>query len=269
MPPVKEILPLTRRERVVNWGNSATSQGGGITSLLQLDVEQAEDFLLTIECTEFIVPSDSLGTADYRPYARVSWGHGAADVCGEFEVTQRQQIPVPGSKVTVQVYVKALPLASDEAETIAAYVPGDVVASFRGFVAPSIAFSVPTFWLTDYGNSSGQIVGPPASNPLVVGQQCRIVTLRAWGIEAEGPFLRYFMLFDESTAPADGDSPCDIWPLVLSDSATSPGITQIPPDAFRFTRAFAQGLGWAISSTPFALTIDTGAAAFVTVELQQ
>ena len=263
--PVRPRLATTRREHQVNYGNSAHIQGSARASLFTMSQEQGSDLLVTIECASLALPASALGTGDFRPYAHVAWGHGAIDVEADFEVTYRQRIPVAASTVKVDVFLKALPLAQSDGTVRFAPVPSDASADFRGFVSEGIDAEplFPTMWLTQMGLSGGNLVGPRGLG-LLVGQQVRLVALRAFADLAAAGASRFLLVFDQAAAPADGDIPVDGAPFEPGVAGTSARAAAL---ALPQTRAFVHGLAWAVSTTPLVLTLDPAAQALVTAEL--
>ena len=261
--PVRPRLGGTRREHQVNYGNSANVEGGRRAPLFTMSQEQGSDLLVTIECASLSVPAAAIGTGDFRPYAHIAWGHGGTDVEADFEVTYRQRIPLCASGVNVEVFLKSLPLAQANGTQVTAPVPAAARASFRGFVSEGTDAEplFPTMWIVQMGVSAGNLVGPKGRGVLVA-QQARLASLRAFAIDTAGAGPRYLQLFDGSAAPADGALPVDVFPLPADSAAAA-----VPPHAFGQTRAFTQGLAWAVSSTPFVLTRDVSAQAFVAAEL--
>ncbi len=263
--PVRPRLATTRREHQVNYGNSAHVQGGGRASLFTMSQEQGSDLLVTIECGALVLPGAAIGTGDFRPYAHVAWGHGGTDVEADFEVTYRQRIPIAASTVKVDVFLKALPLAQSDGTTRLAPVPSEASADFRGFVSEGIDAEplFPTMWLTQMGAAAGNLVGPRGVG-LIVGQQGRLVNLRAFGELAAAGASRFLLLFDQATSPTNGDVPVDGAPF---EPSVAGGAARAAALALPQTRAFAQGLAWAVSTTPLVLTADPAAQVLVTVEL--
>ncbi len=266
--PVRARLPTTRRQHAVNWGNSISVKDAQVSTLLYVSEEDGGERMLTIQCTALAIPPIAIGTGDFRPYAHIAWGHGGADVETDIEVTYRQRISIPASKVSAQVFIKSMPLAESDGTFLQPVVPAGSSASFRGFVSEGVDGNplYPTLWLTQMGVNAGTLVGPKGVG-MIVGQQARLVSFRGWAVEsAGGGGLRFFHLFDQAKAPANGDIPVDGFPIAVPASNAGPGET--PPLPFVFTRAFTHGLAWAVSSTPFVLTLDATAQAFVTAELQ-
>ncbi len=261
--PVRPRLAGTRREHQVNYGNSANVEGGRRAPLFTMSQEQGSDLLVTIECATLALPATAIGTGDFRPYAHLAWGHGGTDVEADFEVTYRQRIPICASGVNVEVFLKSLPLAQADGTQTIAPVPASARASFRGFVSEGTDAEplFPTMWIAQMGLSAGNLVGPKGVGVLV-GQQVRLASLRAFAVDATAAGPRYLQLFDRAAAPADGAVPVDVFPLPAGAAAEA-----VPPQVFGQTRAFVQGLAWAVSSTPFVLTLDASAEAFVAAEL--
>jgi hypothetical protein len=264
---VDNVIPTIRKQRQVNFGNTVTLKSDGAESLLSMSQTDSSELLLVLEALSFFIPPAALGSGDWRPYARVEWGHGAIDVSAEFEITGlRQRIPLAGSAVSVKCFIKALPLAQSNGTVLFAQTPALATATIRGFVADGTDAEplFPTQWLTQMGLSAGLLIGPQGVG-LRTGQQARLVNLRAFAFAGGGPTLVFLQLFDQPTVPVNGNIPVDVFPLLAPPSADP---SQVPPLAFGQSRPFAQGLGWALSSTPYVLTLSA-ATAFVSAEVIQ
>jgi hypothetical protein len=265
---VDEVIPTLRRQRQVNFGNAVTLNGDKAEPLLSVSQADSCELLLVVQALTFSVPSAALGTGDWRPYVRVAWGHGGTDITAEFEVTGlRQRIPLAGSKVDVAAFIKAIPLAQDDGTELLAPVPSGSSATIRGFLAEGTDAEplYPTQWVTQMSKSAGLLVGPQAASPVVTGQQGRLANLRAWAFQGGAAALVYFQLFDLPRVPVNGDVPIDAFPLTAPPSAEP---TQVPAQAFGQSRPFVNGLAYALSSTPYVLTLSA-ATVFVSAEIEQ
>lgn len=265
---MRPMLPTGRRERPINYGNQAVVQGSARVALMNMQRDESTPLLLTIQTQTLEIPDEALGTGDFRPYAHVAWGHGGIDVEADFEITARTRIPLAGSTINVTVFVKSLPLATNDG-FVGAPVPPATLARFRGFVTNGTDAEplYPTRWLTQMGVASGLFVGAASPPAAIVGQQLRLSSFRGHATgAAAGAFLQ---IFDQSVAPIDGDIPVDEIAINLQTAA---GVRADPTGDRGFSlgeqRALVQGLGWAISSTSGVLTIVGGASAFVTAEFQ-
>jgi hypothetical protein len=271
--PTLEMIPGTRRERQANWGQPFAVSGAQKAPLVDVDQEQATNFLVTVQVARLSIPQGLEG--DIRPYARIEWGHGTIDTSQDFEVTRRQRIAVTGSKVRVVGFLKSMPLAlSNGTAAVLSPIPSTCTAQFVGFASVDTDAQPlsPTYWLLQMGTYQGNLVGPLGLAPpaIQIGQQVRLVTLRGFVIltgEA-GPTQVFLQLFDLPFVPVAGELPVDCFPLV-ADSSSTPAtpVQSIAPDNYKFTHAFTQGLAWGVSSTPFFYTPITTAEAFVKVEL--
>lgn len=268
---VDERIPGTRRQRQVNFGNTQSVVGDQRQPLVDVSQEDSSDLLLTVKCEALSIPAASIGTGDWRPYVKVAWGHGGIDVEAEFEVTFRQRIPLSASKVDVSCFLKSVPLPQSDGTVLFIPVPPTATAAFRGFLSEGTDAEpyYPTRWAEQMDLNAGTLVGAPGIG-LYTGSQARLVTFRGWALTEvqgqTGPFARYLHLFDQNTVPVSGDIPVDGWPITCPPTAEP---SQVPPDAFKCTRSFTQGLSWAISTTPFVLSLDTHASAFIVAELMQ
>ena len=272
MGTLREIIPSGRRERRINLGNQATVSGANAVALLNWQSDVDTPMVFTIVCERLSVPADEIGEADFRPYAHVCWGHGGIDMEADFEITARTRIALSCSTANIKVYVASLPLAQPGGTyNELPQTPDDVEASFRGFIATGIeadAF-LPTRFQNQYGVVSGLVVGAPKSAAPIIGQQLRLTSFRAFATTTGDAFGGYLQLFDQSTAPANGDIPAVSIPLNVNVSAPTNFVAPAAADydAPR-TRGFVFGLGWAISTTPFVLTLAADTEAFVTAEFE-
>lgn len=263
--PVRPRLETTRRERVVNYGNDCKTQADGVASLFHMSQEDGRPFLVTVECSLLTIPPAVALTGDFRPYIHMAWGHGGADVEADFEVTYRQRITVAASTVDVKAGVRSLPLAQSNGTFLQPTVPPTVLAEFRAFVSegPDANPLFPTFWLTSLGANKGNFVGPSGIG-MVLGQQCRMATVRAFANAVEGGAQTvYLQLFDQPTVPANGDIPVDVFPMNVPPFTEPHGPLPVPLGQ---TRAFTKGCAWAISTSPYLLTLDANSTAFITAE---
>jgi hypothetical protein len=251
---VRPILPHTRRLRVANYGTTQDVVGSQVAPLFQWSAEQSDSVAVYVQVPEFDIPEAAIGTADFRPYVRLDWGHGGAFATTEFEVTRRQRIALVGSTVDLKCFIKALPLATADGYVKAA-VPVDARATFRAFMGEGLdGLSLyPTQWITQFPGNAG----------LIVDHDARLSELRGF-VTGGGATLVYLLLFDQDTVPTGGETPVEALPLIVP-----PGASGMPALELGQTRAFVHGLAWAVSSTPFVLTLVTGANAFVCAELEQ
>jgi hypothetical protein len=251
--PVRPIIPTTRRERVANYGDAQRVTGPNLATLFHWSAEQSWQIVLYVQCEEFVIPAPAIGTADFRPFVRISWGHGASSNETDVEVTYRQRIPLVCSTLHVQCFIASLPLAQSNGTTVEAPVPVGAAARFRGFMGEGVdgVPLFPTQWVTQMGTGAGQIRAG----------QTRLSSFRAFlPVATASP--RYLLLLDQNAPPANGQIPVDGFPLVVPPNQSSP-----PGLPLGQTRGFVQGLAWAVSSTPFVVTLDPAAQAFVCAEL--
>ena len=221
-------VPTTRRERAVNWGDSADVAGGEKATVFTMSSQQADSVTLIVEA-ELDVPEDLQGTADFRPILRVSWGQGGSSAQSDFDATYRQRIPMATATAEVSCWIAALPLPN-----VSTPIPGgarQIIGNERGpFIAPATvtahfrAFAAqgtdgvglfPTFWFTQLALSAGQYA---------VGS-VRLASFRAFNPalgEGDGGAnpLVYLLLFDEPTLPAPGDVPKESMFLPYVSSST-------------------------------------------------
>lgn len=275
--PVKEFIARTRRERTTNAGNVGVAVGPQRTGpLVDYDGEFSSDLVLTVWVDSLTVPDSVDG--DVRPYVRVEWGNGGTDASGEFEVTKLQRIPVAGSKVRAVGYLKGVPQAQSNGTAVTIDpVPLTCQANFRAFIADHTDALplVPTYWIRQMGVGLGNLIGPADLTPaaIQVGQQARMVTLHGFvclNSDETEVAQTYLQLFDQDTVPAAGDLPVDVIPLIATGPTLTnqPTIDEVPPDRYRYTMAFARGVAWAVSTTPFSLSPLAIAQAFVEAEFE-
>jgi hypothetical protein len=244
----RELIPQTRRERQTNYGSTESVVGPGLQSLFHMDKAQASGLVLYVECRDFFVPPDAVGTADFRPFVHVTWGHGASSVKGDFDCTFRQRIPLVGSDVDVQAYIASLAYPG---QAPGVDVPITATSKFRAFVAEGTdgIELFPTVWQTQLNASSGtfgQVNAINLESGAATPGQTRLASLRAIN---PGDFA-YLLLFDASAVPATGAVPVDACPL---PPATTDNQGPIALELGQ-TRAFVNGLAWAVSSTLFTYT---------------
>ena len=260
-PIVRDIVPGTRRERKVNWGDAQSVTSDQRAPLFSMQAEQGTSLVLTIEAVAFSIPEDALGTGDFRPYVHVAYGNGGIDVEAEYDVTHRCVIPIVAASATVSVFIKSLPLPQPNGEFLEAPVPAAATAQFRGFASQGTdgQSPFPTRWVPQMGLNQGQIAEG----------QARLTHLHAFGVPSgEATGLRYLQLFDAIGPLVNGDIPVHVFPLTVP--APSPADPISSGGAFfGQTRGFVEGLAWALSTTPFVLTLDLESTAFVAAELQQ
>jgi hypothetical protein len=255
----------SQRQRETNYGDAQRVDVDGVGTLFTMhnpDSSEATPLLVTVECVELFIPPAAVGTFDFRPFVRLSWGNGAGSVDGDFEATQRQRIPIVASSVDASCFIKALPLAGGTGVG-PPVVPVGAFARFRGFVAPGTdgAPLFPSQWVTQFNAATG----------VLAKGQSRLALLRAFAAAHAVTVVPYFLLFDQATAPVPGDIPVDGMPLTVAGpvgaalgvSGPLPGI--LPQGQ---TRAYTRGIAWGISSTPFVFTADPdGLVAFVAAEI--
>ncbi|SRR5258708_4384448 len=253
--PVRPIIPTTRRQRVTNYGDAQRVTGSSLATLFHWSAEQSWQIVLYVQCEEIVIPAPAVGTADFRPFVRISWGHGASSNETDIDVTYRQRIPLVCSTLHVQCFIASLPLAQPSGTTVEAQVPAGASARFRSFMGEGIdgVPLFPTQWVTQMGTNAGQIRSG----------QTRLAAFRAF-LPAATASPRFLLLLDQALAPANGQIPVDGFPLVEPPNQSSP-----PGLPLGQTRGFVQGLAWAVSSTPFVVTLDPVAEAFVCAELMQ
>lgn len=242
---VREIVPHTRRQRVMNYGDTLTLTGAGPASIFEHTQEEGDQLTLTVECLAVFIPAGS-AAGDYRPYVKVTWGHGGTGAETWIEVTRRQRFSFVGSTCGVEAMILSVPLPNTPT-AVPAPVPGGAIAKFRAFVCEGIdgVPLYPTRWLTQLGVNLG--VFSPRS--------ARVASARL----VAGTPGEFFQLFDRKVAPVNGDVPFDMCVV----DATGAGSIELGQ-----TRGFVEGLAWGMSSTPFVFTA-TGHNVAAFAELQQ
>lgn len=263
---LREVIPRTRREKTINYGNPDTTKEGRVV-LVDLDVEQANPFLISVQCTDFLVPPPAAGPpiGDFRPFVHVTWGHGGADNETDIDVTYRQRFAVVGSKIRVEGFVGSLP-APGQARILPPApqgapklggppIPAGSHANFRAFTGEGLDGDrkFPTIWQTQINQATG----------IIALGQARLASLRAFQPAAQGAALVYFLVFDKAGVPVAGDIPFDGAPLPVANAAAD-ALVRIPMGE---TRAFVNGISWGVSSTPFAYTA-AAVPIFVASELE-
>lgn len=248
--PVREVIPRTKRERTSNYGDTESTTGENRAPIFAWDAEQADFVQITAEVVEFTIPPNTTG--NFRPYLRVAWGHGGTDVVAEFDITYRQRIPLVCSKVDVEIFIKSLEVQGTE-RLDPQPIPADAKLKVRAFVGEGVDGLplVPTRWQTQFNSVQG----------ILSAVSCRLANLRAF-LTAATASPAYLLLFDANAAVANGAIPVDGMPLV------TPPVGPVPLE-LGSTRGFVNGLVWAISSTPYMLTLDNAGRAFVSAEFEQ
>ena len=268
--PQRSALPTTRRVRPQNFGDFFNVAGGQQVAVCNPSNEQSGPMAIYVECSQLIVPSGLLGTADFRLLITCDWGAGGASTVSTFDCTYRQRIPIVGGQVTLSAWIAAFPYFNARTPVGSFYVgglggangalvaPATVQCKGRVFAAEgSDAVSkFPTFWMTQQGVAAG----------VYMKGQGRLATFKCWadvsGDDSETVFLQ---LFDQATLPVNPNVPFDSTPLTIGGG--------VVPEQKRLvqgqTRGFVNGLAWALSTTPFVCTPTTGAeAAFTTAEFE-
>ena len=259
---MRRALRTTIRQRVTNYGDAQLVRAQERQTIFTMQKDQGSPLLVTVQCVEFSIPTADLGTADFRPMVRLSWGHGASSVDADFDCTYRQRIPVAASTAEVQAFIGVFPIPGGASPL--PVVPDAAFARFRGFVSEGTDDlpMAPTRWVTQINQSTG----------VLAEGQARLVALRAWSPAATPAHVPYFLLFDQPTAPVGGEIPVDGMPLVVAGpvgaatgtSGPIPGL--LGPESN--TSSFTRGIAWGISSTPYVFTADPDAlTAFVRAEL--
>jgi hypothetical protein len=255
---MRSILARVQRERVTNYGDSTTVTDQGVSTLFSMHKNDGGQLLVTVQCEKLVIPAASIGTADFRPMVHLEWGHGASSVGADFDCTFRQRIPLSCSCVDASCFIGAFPKAGGAGPV---KVPIGSSAQFRAFVSEGVDAEplVPTQWETQFNESAGV---------LRVGQQ-RLMTLRAFAADSAVTKVPYLLLFDQVTVPAAGDVPVDGMPLEVAGPVTAALGVSVGRNlmAQGQSRAYVNGVAWAISQTPYVMTVDVdGLTAFVSAE---
>lgn len=268
-------VPTTRRERATNWGDSQTVAGGARAALFTMSSQQSDSVTLYAQAA-LSVPVDLVGTADFRPIVRVSWGQGGSSVQSDFDCTYRQRIPLASAIAEVSCWIAALPLPmtspaqpipggnqllGNERGPFAA--PAAVTCDFRCFAAQGhdSVDLFPTIWLSQTDLDFGVY----ASGPV------RLASFRAYNpgpgeVNGSAAALVYLLLFDEPTAPAPGDVAVESMFLPYTTSSTNvPSLqSNLVAPSLGQTRAFGRGLSWGVSTDPFVYAAPNPAVAVFT-----
>jgi hypothetical protein len=239
---MRALVPHTKRERVANYGDTVTVSGQDRATAFDLQKDQGSFLTVVAQVESFSVPQAALGTADFRPFLHVEWGHGATMVKGDFDITWRQRIPLVASTVQVQVFIAAFPFPG---QSNTPRVPPRAQLKARVFVSEGLDGTrlFPAQWQTQIGQASG----------ILSANSARLSALRAFN-PATAPDGQatslVLLLFDKGTTPVAGDIPMDGMPVPFNTPEFG-GLAQM---ALGQTRAFVNGISWGMSSTPFAFT---------------
>src|SRR5262245_36034933 len=106
---MRVLIPHTKRERVANYGDTVTVTGQDKATAFELQKDEGTFLTIVAQVEAFSIPQAAVGTADFRPFLHVEWGHGGTIAKGDFDITWRQRIPLVASTVQVQVFIAALP----------------------------------------------------------------------------------------------------------------------------------------------------------------
>src|SRR5215475_10132002 len=106
---MRVLVPHTKRERVANYGDTVTVTGQDRTTAFDLQKDQDSFLTVVAQVESFSVPQAASGTADFRPFLHIDWGHGGTMARGDFDITWRQRIPLVASTVQVQLFIAAFP----------------------------------------------------------------------------------------------------------------------------------------------------------------
>ncbi len=252
---MKSIIPATRRERVTNYGDTVVVKGKQRPTAFTVQKGDGAPMLITAQVEDFFVPAAAVGTADFRPFLHVEWGHGATMARSDFDVTFRQRIPLACSTVEVQAFIAALPFPGQTGRVPS--VPDDARAKIRAFVSEGLdgIRLFPTRWITQTNLSAG----------VIADEQARLATLRAFNpATTESGASLFLLLFDQDSTPSGNEQPIDGMPLPFNTRAFG-GLANLPLGE---TRAFVHGIAWGVSSTAFVHTpIDS--PIFLVAELEQ
>lgn len=257
----RRSVPLGEIMRPVNLGDVGTVVGGQFKGLLRYRSDESRMISLLLQPEDFIVPAQLVGSADFRPIARVEWGSGGSTVITDIDMTQRRSVPFAAEYLDVGIWIAALPSPGTNVPIGPGMLgslgpPGRADPGIMARVRASIAEGqqldeFPGIWLTQFDANAGQFV---------IGQ-CRPLQLRTWAYaNGEGSPQIYLLCFDKDSIPVNGDTPFDGTPLPLNirQEITWPVCS----------RPFVHGFTWALSSTSDVLTLIPGALAFVTTEFR-
>lgn len=268
----REAIPSRHQLRPTNLGQITDVNGreGLRAMFMQKMGDESAMVSLAARCERIVVPPALLGTADYRPMIRVTWGNGQTTMDADFDVTYRRAVPFATGILNVRAWICALPFPNANTPVGPGLLdgpstrpgtppPGVTPAQFATVTARITSFCAagqqldedPTFWLTQLGTDSGQfVVGQ--SRPL----QARFFAASFGGVP---PGQAYMLFFDQATLPVPGDIPLDGTPISLNARQDL---------AWGSTRTFVTGCAWAISATPFQYTAVPGALALVTLNIR-
>jgi hypothetical protein len=255
---VKAVIPHTRRERVANYGDAVNVKGQGRAAAFTLSKQQGFQFTITAQVEEFTIPLAAIGTADFRPYLHIEWGHGASIARTDVDITWGRRIPLVCSTAQAQLFIKPLPFPGQALPVPP--VPDGAICKARTFISEGIEGTrlFPTFWQTQISQRVGVFSTAAA----------RLVTFRGFNPAAApgGATTSLFLLvFDQDVVPVAGDVPMDAVPLPFN-SPTLPATAVLPLGE---TRAFVHGIAWGVSSTAFLFTDVPAAAIQVAAEIEQ
>ena len=254
---MKALIPHTRRERVANYGDAVNVVGQGRPTAFSLSKEEGTALTITAQVEEFSIPAAAVGTADFRPFIHVEWGHGATMARTDVDITWRQRVPLVCSTVQVQLFIAALPFPGQAGPV--PKVPNDATCKARIFVSEGLdgARLFPTFWQTQINVALGVFSESAA----------RLASLRAFN-PAAAPAAQttslFLLVFDRAATPVAGDVPMDGTPLPFSTPQFG-GVAVLPVGE---TRAFVNGIAWGVSSTPFLFT-PSATPIFAAAEIEQ
>jgi hypothetical protein len=253
---MRALIPHTKKDRVANYGDTVNVRGRGRETAFVLQKDEGCFLTITAQVESFSVPANAQGTADFRPYAHVEWGHGATVARADFDITWRQRIPLVASTVQVQVYVAAFPFPGQAA---VAPVPEGARLKARVFVSEGVDATrlFPAQWQTQIDQSTGVLANASA----------RLASLRAFNPApapaGQGASL-FLLLFDKDSIPVATEVPMDGLPLPFN-APNLHGLAGLPLGE---TRAFVRGIAWGVSTTPFVFT-PSPTPIFLAYELQQ
>jgi hypothetical protein len=251
------------RLRKVNFGDRVQIAGSdGLVELCSANFGE-DQAMVTVSgtCTQLVVPAQELGTADYRPMLRITWGAGGSDHTADYDITSQRQIPFPAGAVSVKAWICPLPFPGTNVpigpdllngpNTRPGTAPATVTARVSATICEGQALDESaSFWLTQFGANAGQFVHG----------QCRAIQHRFWCYNtADAGGTLYLLLVDKDGVPANGDLPFDGSPVPANERQD---LSEIG------TRGYAQGCAWALSSTANVVTLVPDALAFITSEFR-
>jgi hypothetical protein len=253
---MRALIPPTKRERVANYGDAVTVIGQDRAAAFDLQKDQGFFLTVVAQVESLSLPDAAIGTADFRPFVHIEWGHGATIAKGDFDITWRQRIPLVASTVQVQLYIAAFPFPG---KTSAPKVPREARLKARVFASEGIdgLRPFPALWQTQLGQSAGVLSASSA----------RLSALRAFNPSpapaAAGSSL-FLHLFDSAAVPAAGAVPMDAAPLPYNSPERAAGADVRLGE----TRGFVHGISWGVSSAPFAFA-PSDTPIFLAYELAQ